>query len=63
MLKSINPYTGETLKMVEELSEIELDKKIKKAQLAFELWKYKSFSDRSKFMNNISVLLKKNARW
>ncbi|UCS92992.1 NAD-dependent succinate-semialdehyde dehydrogenase [Echinicola marina] len=59
-MKSINPYTGELLKDVEEHSEEDIDIIINKGEAAFQGWKKRSIAERSSLMNKAAEILRKN---
>ncbi|WP_186756817.1 NAD-dependent succinate-semialdehyde dehydrogenase [Echinicola salinicaeni] len=59
-MKSINPYTGELLKDIEEHSEEDIDIIINKAEAAFQGWKKRSMDERSSLMNKAAEVLRKN---
>ncbi|KYK24910.1 succinate-semialdehyde dehydrogenase [Thermoplasmatales archaeon SM1-50] len=60
VLKSINPSTGETLKIFREWDINKLQKQVKKSASAFTLWKSLDYSEREKILNNVSHILQKN---
>lgn len=57
-IQSKNPATGEVLKSFEEISDIELENKIAKAQQAFLSWKKTSFEERAKLLKKMAVYLR-----
>jgi succinate-semialdehyde dehydrogenase/glutarate-semialdehyde dehydrogenase len=57
-IKSINPATGEVLKSYREMSKGDVTKILKKAQVAFELWRRTDFSQRSACMRKAAAILK-----
>ncbi|WP_215223597.1 NAD-dependent succinate-semialdehyde dehydrogenase [Echinicola shivajiensis] len=59
-MKSINPYTGELLKEIEEHSENDIDIIINKGENAFQKWKRKSIAERSSLMHKAGEVLRKN---
>ena len=60
-LKSINPYTGKTIREFEPFTDLKIDKCILDSVDAFEDWKSTSFETRKKKMLAVSELLKSNA--
>ena len=59
-IETINPATGETIKIYQEISDEELMNKIDKAQATFEKWSQVPISDRAKFMLKAAALLREN---
>lgn len=57
-LKSINPYSGEVLKLYEEMSADEVDAAIEKADSAFREWRESSFKHRAEVLRRIAQLLR-----
>jgi succinate-semialdehyde dehydrogenase/glutarate-semialdehyde dehydrogenase len=62
MLKSINPYNGETLEKFKEHSKADISKKIKKADKTFKDWKYIPFKRKSELMHKLAEELRKNKK-
>jgi len=62
MLKSINPYNGETLEKFKEHTKADISKKIKKADKAFKDWKYIPFKRKSELMHKLAEELRKNKK-
>ncbi|SHI74252.1 succinate-semialdehyde dehydrogenase / glutarate-semialdehyde dehydrogenase [Mesonia phycicola] len=62
MLKSINPYTGETLEKFKEHSKSDVSKKIKKADKTFKDWKHTTFARKSELMHNLAEELINNKK-
>lgn len=60
ILKSINPYTNQTIKETEEYSDETIDKLLIESSRAFEEWKTTSFRHRSSLMEKAAGLLRKN---
>ncbi|UZD22400.1 NAD-dependent succinate-semialdehyde dehydrogenase [Algoriphagus halophytocola] len=58
LLKSINPYTQETLAEFPHLSNDEIEQKLDAGTLAFSLWKKNDFAERSKLMNRAAQVLR-----
>jgi len=50
MLQSINPYTNELLKEYPEMSSSEIDEIIRRADIAFKIWKIVGFDERARLM-------------
>lgn len=59
-LKSINPYTGETLKTMSPPSKEQIETKMQLAQDAFLAWRDTSFEERSDFMLKAAKELRDN---
>lgn len=59
-ITSVNPATGEVMKTFSLLTQAQVEKKISLSQKAFESWKNSSFAKRTKLLNNVSSLLRKN---
>ncbi|HEX9805221.1 MAG TPA: aldehyde dehydrogenase family protein, partial [Candidatus Dojkabacteria bacterium] len=57
---SMNPYTGETIKEFEALSDSEIKSKLDKAQAVFEEWKTKSYEDRADLFMKFAEVLEEN---
>ncbi len=57
-VQTLNPATGEILKIYTLLSESEITKKIENSQNAFQDWKKTSFAERSELFRKLSILLK-----
>lgn len=61
-MKSINPYTGETIKEYQEMSLEEIDQIIQKAQETFLKWRKVSFEDKSELMKKAAKVLRENSK-
>ncbi|MFY9614321.1 MAG: aldehyde dehydrogenase family protein, partial [Candidatus Dormiibacterota bacterium] len=61
-IASINPATGEELKIFEEASQEEIDEALAAAASAFSEWRRLSFTDRAGFMTRAAADLRANAR-
>ncbi|MBW2962747.1 NAD-dependent succinate-semialdehyde dehydrogenase [Mesonia aestuariivivens] len=62
MIKSINPYTGETLEKFKVHTKSDISKKIKKADKTFQDWRHVSFSRKKELMLNLAEELKSNKK-
>ncbi len=60
MLKSINPFTNETLAELELINVADLDKNLDRAQNGFVSWRQTSFDKRSQMLMTLASTLKKN---
>lgn len=60
VLYSIDPSTGETLKVFKEWNAKKIQEQVKKTSHAFDCWKNLQYSDRGKILRNASRILKKN---
>lgn len=58
--KSINPYTGQEVARYKGIDSKALERKLTKANIAFNEWKHVSFSTRSKLMLNVASILREN---
>jgi len=56
-ITSINPTTGEVLKEFQELSENEVEQKLKKAVDTLKQWKKRSFSERASLLRKVGEIL------
>lgn len=54
-IKSVNPYTLETLKTFQETTDIQVEKAIDSAHDAFNEWKKTSYEERSTILNKIAA--------
>ena len=54
-LQTVNPATGETIQIYQEMSDEALAATIKNAHQAFLEWSQQSFKDRSQLMRNRKV--------
>ena len=61
-IQSQNPATLEILKTFDELSDVELENKIAKAQTAFDSWKKTSFEERKNLMIKLGAYLREHAQ-
>ena len=59
-IKSVNPYSGKTLKEFSPLTEEELNQKIRLSSDTFKTWKTQSFAERARLMSNAAQELKDN---
>ncbi|MGE5409420.1 MAG: NAD-dependent succinate-semialdehyde dehydrogenase [Clostridiales bacterium] len=57
-IKSINPATGEVIKVLDELTEDQVYQEIDKAYRTFQSWKKTSFKERKTHMKKASAILK-----
>lgn len=55
--KSLNPFTGESIKTFETLTEHELNNILNRAESAYRRWSQTRFSERSELLNNAAILL------
>jgi len=60
-IQSINPATGETIEIYEEMTQREIDRIIAESHAAFLDWRRTSFSERSSLMRNAASVLRANA--
>ncbi len=60
MIASINPFSGELLKVYTAISSKEITEKILNADVAFHVWKKIPFADRKNMMMNLSAELFRN---
>ncbi|MBN2066404.1 MAG: NAD-dependent succinate-semialdehyde dehydrogenase [Candidatus Thermoplasmatota archaeon] len=60
VLSSINPSTGETLKIYKEWTVKKIHEQMKKSIHAFDLWKNLEYCERAKILKNVSRILRKN---
>jgi len=56
-MKSVNPFTGEVIKIYPEYTSDEVTSIISKVDNAFQQWRLTDFEKRSKLMNNLQALL------
>lgn len=59
-IQSINPATGESLKVYAELTEVEIEAKLQAAHEAFLEWRGRSFEERARFMKKAAETLRAN---
>ena len=59
--KTVNPYTGETIKSFDEISKEALDDKLQKAAACFETWRKTSFEERKKVVQKIAGLMRERS--
>jgi succinate-semialdehyde dehydrogenase/glutarate-semialdehyde dehydrogenase len=57
-IQTINPYTNETVKSFEEITEKILDDKVAKAQEAFVNWRVISYEDRANLLHKVATLMR-----
>lgn len=57
-IQSINPYTLEKLKSYEEMTESQIEKAIAKAHETYQTWKFTSFDERAKILNNVASIIR-----
>ena len=57
MIASINPATGETLRVFEELTEAKLEEKLERAERAFHLNRRTPFADRARWLTAAAEIL------
>ena len=62
MIRSINPYNGETLAEHQEFSSEDINNALKKATSAFKSWKKTSYKERAGLLLKVAVELKQNKR-
>ena len=55
-IKTVNPATGKTEKVFDEMSDAQIEKIIDQADKTYQTWKNTSFSERSKFFHKIATL-------
>jgi succinate-semialdehyde dehydrogenase/glutarate-semialdehyde dehydrogenase len=60
MLESINPATGDIIKLYPEMTEEEVSDILKKSNSEFVSWKKTSFSERSRLMKKAAEVMQKN---
>lgn len=60
MIKSVNPYSGETLKEHQEYSSADIDKVLKQAEETFDSWRNTSFSERAELLRKVAEELRGN---
>ena len=60
MLTSVNPATGATLNQYEETAPHEFERRLEKADHAFQLWRQMRFSERSTLLKEASRILIEN---
>lgn len=59
--KTVNPYTGETIKLFDEISKQALDEKLQKAAICFETWRKTNFDDRKKIVQKVADLMRERS--
>ena len=59
--KTVNPFTGEEGKSFDEISNKELDEKLKRSAACFELWRKNSFDDRKKIIQKVADLMRERS--
>jgi len=59
-ITSINPYDGSTILKIETIKDDEVVDLLEKSQTCFTEWKTTSFSERSKLLKGIAVILRNN---
>lgn len=57
-MKTINPATGEMLKVYQEMEMGEIDTIIRKANIAQQEWKTKSFKERAEYLRKLAEILR-----
>ena len=60
MIKSINPYTGETIKKYRQDTKSILNKKLKRAEKQYDVWRTHNLNSRAKFVRAVGQILRKN---
>jgi succinate-semialdehyde dehydrogenase / glutarate-semialdehyde dehydrogenase len=60
MIKSVNPATGETIKVYETHSEKGVEKIINSVDKCWQQWRKTSFFQRSQMMQNLAIVLRSN---
>ena len=56
VLRSVNPYSGQTMNTIPEMTDAELDTAISTACERFKTWRYVTFSQRAVFLRRAAVL-------
>jgi len=56
-LASINPATGETIRVFEPLPHVELQTRIERAAVAYRHWRRTAFSERARIIKRVAVIL------
>lgn len=59
--KTVNPYTGETIKSFDEITKEALHEKIQKAAACFEAWRKTSFEERKKIIQKVADLMRERS--
>jgi succinate-semialdehyde dehydrogenase / glutarate-semialdehyde dehydrogenase len=60
--KSINPFTGETLKSFDEITDKQLEAVLSNAQACFEKWRLLTYEEREVIVTKVAVLMWENAQ-
>ncbi len=60
MLKSINPYNGETIGEFEEMSLEQLDVTLNRSLTGFSVWRQSGFNERKQFLLSLASALREN---
>src|SRR5690349_14683744 len=60
MMVSVNPYNQKKIYEVSELTSVEVNEAIEKADAAFRIWRNYSFAERSKLMQRVAGELRAN---
>ena len=61
-IASINPATGETLRVFDPLSSTDLDQKLAHAFAAFQSYRKTSFAERAQWLSNAARILEDSKR-
>ncbi len=59
--KTVNPYTGETIKSFDEISEQALSGQVQKAAICYETWRTTKFDDRKKIIQKVADLMRERS--
>lgn len=59
--KTVNPYTGESIKSFDEISKEALKEKLQKAAACFEAWRNNSFDERKKIVQKVADLMRERS--
>lgn len=57
-VKTVNPFTNETVKQFDVMNDKELESKISKADAAFKTWKKTAFSVRAKLLHKVASIMR-----
>ena len=57
MIASINPATGETLRLFEELAEARIEDKLARAEAAYRGYRKTPFAERARWLSNLAGIL------
>jgi succinate-semialdehyde dehydrogenase/glutarate-semialdehyde dehydrogenase len=58
-IQTVNPYNNKLIKTFEELTDVQLEKKIAKANKAFQSWRHVGVDQRAALLKNVAAVMRK----